>query len=190
MAKENKRQKQNAPKQQSSGTNFLKVIANIGGAIIAGIFLTIVFKHNEPDPQNPADQPLNRGYDWLLNIMLKGNLETIEKYPDLTTQQRYEMKWGGGEISYVFKVKNETPDSAVILFPPKKNLQDVGFKSVVDLPWATYFLYPRKVVYQDDSTKNPFYAQADYLISINGWGLDKSPTPVAQPQAFMILKLK
>lgn len=198
MAKENKQQKQSAtkptpPKQKTkseAGNGFLKVMANIGGAVIAAIFLTVVFKHNEPDPQNPTEEPINRGYDWLLNTMLKGNLETIEKYPDLNAQQRLEMKWGGGEISYIFQIKNQTPETAVVLLPPKEVLLGVGFKNSHELPWLTYFVYPRKVVYENDTATSSLYAQADYLVSINGWGLDKLSAPIEQPQPFMILKLK
>ena len=87
------------PETESSG-KFMKVVANVGGAFIAGIFLMILFQHNE-ESQN--------GYDWLFNTMLANNLKTIEQHPDLNTQQKYEAKWGQGEITYVYKMKNETP---------------------------------------------------------------------------------
>lgn len=165
---------------QNSSGNFMKVVANVGGGIIAGIFLMILFQHDEAS-QN--------GYDWLLNTMLINNLKTIEQYPNLNTQQKYEAKWGGSEISYVYRIKNETPDTSIILLPPKKTIAEVGFKSTVDLPWITYFLYPRKVVYEDEKATNPNYAKANYLVSLNGWGLERSKTLIEKPEAFMILKL-
>ncbi|MBL7800449.1 MAG: hypothetical protein JNL95_06950 [Chitinophagales bacterium] len=168
------------PETESSG-KFMKVVANVGGAFVAGIFLMILFQHNE-ESQN--------GYDWLFNTMLANNLKTIEQHPDLNTQQKYEAKWGQGEITYVYKMKNETPESAVILLPPKKTFTDVGFKSAPDLPWITYFLYPRVVVYEDEKATNPNYAKANYLVSINGWGIDKVSPPIEKPEPFMILKLK
>ena len=131
----------------TSGVRFTAVLFNIVGAVVSVLFLTAFFQHHEPDPANPTETHLNSGYDWLLNTMLKGNLETIERNPDKTLIQRYELKWGQGEITYVNKIKEQTPDNAIVLLPPKKILLDVGFKSVVDLPWITYFLYPRRMVY-------------------------------------------
>jgi hypothetical protein len=55
-----------------SGGGFFKVMINFGGAVVAGIIVMMLFSSVS-------------GYDWLLNTMLKGNLETIEKYPNLTT---------------------------------------------------------------------------------------------------------
>lgn len=200
MAKENnKRQTETkAPKTEKpqnrtakpSGSFFSKLIANIGGAFIAVIFIMIVFRHNEPDPQNPDKEPINHGYDWMLNTMLKGSLEAIDQYPDLTTEQRYELKWGGGEITYVFEIKRQTPDSAVILFPPKAYMEERGAKSMQQRPWLTYFLYPRKVIYEDDKDRLPLYDEADYIVSIEGWGFDKLSEPIVEPYSFMILKLK
>ena len=59
--------------------------------------------------------------------------------------------------------------------------------SMSDLPWITYFLYPRKFVYADStgtSTKG-----ANYIVSIGGWGLDRLTYPVEKPEAFMVLPI-
>ena len=128
-------------------------------------------KHVKPEPKTRAPQA------------------KAQKKPE-TEQQKYEAKWGQGEITYVYKIKNGTPDSSIILLPPKKTFTDVGFKSAPDLPWITYFLYPRIVVYEDEKATNPNYAKANYLVSINGWGIDKVSTPIEKPEPFMILKLK
>jgi hypothetical protein len=172
----------------SEGNTFMKVAANIGGALLAGIFLMTLFSHHEPDPQNPTEKHLNAGYDWLLNSMLKSNLETISQHPELTTQQRYEAKWGG-EIAYINQVKNQTTESAVILFPTKAMMKESGFKSVGDIAWLEYFLYPRKLVYEDDKAKSPLYAQVTHVVSMNGWGLDKLKYTVEKPEGFMILPI-
>jgi hypothetical protein len=169
---------------------FSAIIFNLIGAVVSVMFLTAFFSHHEPDPSNPGETHLNSGYDWLLNSMLANNLKVIEENPDKTTQQRYELKWGQGEISYVDKIRQATPDTAIILLPPRKIMKDVGFKSVVDLPWITYFLYPRTIVYEDDSIRSPLYARASYLVSINGWGLDKANYRGVKPEAFMVLPIK
>ncbi|MFN8276150.1 MAG: hypothetical protein U0T84_01580 [Chitinophagales bacterium] len=178
-----------ARKPASAGASrFTAILLNVGAALVAGVFLMVLFNHTELDAQHP-EPAWNSGYDWLLNSMLKNNLETIDQHPDLTVQQRYEAKWGG-EIGYFNQVKNQTPENAVVLLPTKAMLKEAGFKSVVDLPWATYFLYPRKVVYEDDKSTDPKYAQATHLVSINGWGLDKLNYQPQQPQAFMVLPIK
>jgi len=174
--KQNERAKPGQKTKEGSADGFFKVMINLGGAVVAGILVMMLFGSVS-------------GYDWLLNTMLKGNLETIEKYPNLTTQQLYEAKWGG-EINYLFQIKNSTPDSAIIILPPRKALLDAGFKGIHELPHTTYFLYPRTVIYEDDKDKYPQYAKANYLVSVNGWGLDKFSSPVANPQPFMVLPLQ
>lgn len=161
--------------EQKSGLSFLKVVANLGAAAISGIIAMLLFQSVE-------------GYDWLLNTMLANNLKTIEQYPNLTVPQKYEAKWGG-EIGYTYRIKDATPDDAIILMPPKQNLIDAGLKGSVDLPHMTYFLYPRKVVFADDTLSASLISQADYIVCVNGWGLDKFATPVSNPQPFMVLPL-
>ena len=114
---------------------------------------------------------------------------TIEKYPNLSIAERYELKWGG-EIAYVNRIKQQTPDSAIIIVPPKKLLTQAGFKSAQEMAWLTYFVYPRKVVYEDDKDSSKLYAKANYILSVNGWGFDKVNYQVQKPEGFMILPLK
>jgi hypothetical protein len=168
---------------------FSAVMFNIVGAVAGIMLISAIFQHHEPEAANPGETHMNAGYDWLLNSMLANNLKTIEENPDKTTQQKYEMKWGPGEILYTNKIKLATPENAIILLPPKSIIQAVGFKSVVDLPWITYFLYPRQIVYED-SIKSPLYDRANYIVSINGWGLNKTGYPVDKPEQFMVLPIK
>jgi len=158
------------------GGSVTKVLFNFLGVIVSVMIIYILFNSVQ-------------GYDWLYNTMLKGNLETIAKYPDLTIQQRYEAKWGS-EIAYVNQIKNKTPDSAIILIPPRKLLTQVGFKSWQDIPWLTYFLYPRQIIYDDDKDSSSIYKQANYLVAINGWGIEKLNYRPEKPEGFMILPLK
>ncbi len=163
-----------AESNKKQGLSFLKIVSNVGAAAVSAIIIMLLFQSVE-------------GYDWLLNTMLANNLKTIEQYPDLTIPQKYEAKWGG-EIGYTFKIKDATPENAIVLLPPKKIFLDAGLKGSVDLPHMTYFLYPRKVVYADDSA-SALIARANYIVCINGWGFDKFSTPVSNPQPFMVLPL-
>lgn len=166
---------------------FKAILFNLAGAAAAGLLVMFLFQHNEPT--SPTDTYINSGYDWLLNTMLENNLKTIEQYPDKTTAEKYVLKWGPGEILYIDSLRKLTPENAIIMIPPKTVLTQVGFKSCVDLPWLMYFLYPRQVVY-GDSVNDPLYSRANYVMALNGWGLDRSPIPVAAPQPFMVLPLK
>lgn len=174
----------NAKKNTASADSgfVLRLFVNVAGGIAAIIFVYIIFQNVQ-------------GYDWLYNTMLKGSLETINDIPpDATVAQKYEIKWGGkvgyGEISYVNKIVQQTPDSAIILMPAKKLLTQVGLKGAVELPWLTYFVYPRKVVYEDDVDTKKLYPLATYIVSVNGWGLDKLNYMPAKPEGFMVLPIK
>lgn len=189
----------------STGTPFITVvILNIAGVAAAVWFVFRLFNFPPVEITREAiDKGLTldrmtymkvQGYDWMLNTMLKSNIDTINKYPDLNIDQRYELKWGGkvgyGEIAYINRIKQQTPDSAIIIAPPRKLLTQVGFKSSAELPWLTYFVYPRQVVYEDDKDSSKLYARANYVLAVNGWGFDKLNYRVNNPQAFMILPLK
>jgi len=196
-----------APKVSGTApVRFSAIIFNVVAGLASMLLLSAFFQHHDPDPNNPTETHFNSGYDWLINTMLKGNLETIDKNPDKTLQQKYELKWGPGEIEYVAQIKALVPDTATVLLPPMKLYKELGYVmtqtgpvvqrigqpncksfSMSDLPWITYFLYPRKFVYADStgtSTKG-----ASYMVSIGGWGLDRLKYPVDTPQAFMVLPI-
>jgi hypothetical protein len=46
-------------------------------------------------------------------------------------------------------------------------------KEIAEKSWASYFVYPRKLVYEKEKETNPLYAKANYVVVLNGWGLDK-----------------
>jgi len=182
MKPEKGKKKERAPQpaKKEDGSKSLAFLSaiffNLIGGGLAVMFLYIIFSNVQ-------------GYDWLYNTMLKNNFETIEKYPNLTIPERYEAKWGG-EIGYINRIKQQTPDSAIILVPPKKILTQAGFKSAVELPWLTYFVYPRKVVYEDDKDSSKLYSHVNYVLAVNGWGFDKVNYRIDKPEAFMILPMK
>jgi hypothetical protein len=195
------------PKEKIPGTvpvRFSAILFNIVGAVLSVLFLTSFFQHHEPDPANPTETYANSGYDWLINTMLKSNLETIDKNPDKTLTEKYQLKWGPGEILYVNQIKAVVPDTAIVMLPPAKLFREVGYVmtqtgpivqragqpgcksfSMADLPWITYFIYPRRVVYADST--GTALKGATYIVSIGGWGLDRLQYPVDKPESFMVL---
>lgn len=187
---------------------FSAIVLNAIGAIVSVVFLMAFFQHHEPDPANPGETHINSGYDWLLNTMLMNNLKQIGENPDKSVSDRYLMKWGPGEMVYVNQIKAVVPENGVVMLPPHDFFKQVGYVptqtgpvlqkadapnvskfSMVDLPWISYFLYPRQVVY-GDSVNKPLYAKANYIVSFNGWGLDKLNYQVEKPEQFMVLPIK
>jgi hypothetical protein len=192
----------------TSPVRFSAIVFNIAGAIVSVLFLMAFFQHNDQQPTGPNDIPWNYGYDWVKNSMLASNLKQIEENPGKSVEEKYLMKWGPGEIVYVYQIKKSVPDTGIILLPPHDFFKQEGFVmtqngpvlqpvgqqnvtkfSMIDIPWITYFLYPRRVVY-GDSVNNPLYAKANYLVSFNGWGLDKLNYKVEKPAQFMVLPIK
>lgn len=118
----------------------------------------------------------NDGYHWVWNGLLKGNWELIRKYPDLSLEQRSEMKMGA---NYVFLnyIKNNTPDTAIILFPEKQVLTKkfAGFQLGPDVTtkmWVTHFIYPRIPLYRgSEDTTCAVYKSATHRVVLgeNGY---------------------
>jgi hypothetical protein len=186
--------------------NFSAIIFNVAAAVVSIFFLNLFFQHHEPT--GPEDTYLNSGYDWMFNTMLANNLKQINENPNKSVMDRYIMKWGPGEMVYVNQIRTVVPENGVVLLPPHDFFKQVGFVptqngpvlqqvsqpnvtkfSMIDIPWISYFLYPRQVVY-GDSVNVPLYAKANYLVSFNGWGLDKLNYRVEKPEQFMVLPLK
>jgi hypothetical protein len=105
------------------------------------------------------------GYNWVYNGLLKGNMKTITQYPNLTVDQKNEMKLGFDYL-YLRYLKNSTPEDAVILYPSREDFypkdkqspfkQDIGNKL-----WGLRFLYPRKLVLPSEMETNR-YAREDH----------------------------
>lgn len=129
-------------------------------------FVLVIFKGNE-------------GYSWIWNKLISENLKFISKNPHLTEAQRYQVKFGV-DASVIDYIKNKTPESAVILFPPNevimnKNSSYRFIKGVGGLKirnWALYFLYPRKLVYADEMRESIFTKDITHVACLNGWGYE------------------
>jgi hypothetical protein len=100
--------------------------------------------------------------------------------PAIRRQIAYDTKYEakiGTEFMILKEIRDNTPPNAVILFPPPLILTqktsyltlryEIGMK-----PWASHFLYPRTIVYEQEKGKNPFYEKAQYIFILHGWGFD------------------
>ncbi|MFZ0391451.1 MAG: hypothetical protein WAN36_13415 [Calditrichia bacterium] len=113
----------------------------------------------------------NAGYRAVTDVFIKRNLDFIRQQPGLTYDQKMAAKFPK-DYPFVMYVKEATPDSAVILMPPR------SVKSMLNATngaqnkwWSEYFLYPRRLVYADDAG-NPLLDSLTHILIINNWGYD------------------
>lgn len=135
------------------------------------------------------------GYNWVWNTMIKSNLKMIKANPNITMQQKHEAKQGFVARYYDLINKN-TPEDAIILFPSDEIINsDKKFKLKLlrDRRKTTYFIYPRRAVYE----KHPEYDselmdKVTHVAIINSKGYDKLnyEVPQNQRQKFSILPIK
>lgn len=135
----------------------------------------------------------NIAYNWVYNNLLKEGYkycgmvqDEIDKRtrgisdPRVKRQIAFDTKYEakvGAEFMVLKEIRDNTPPNAIILFPPPVVLTqkttylslryEIGMK-----PWASHFLYPRTIVYEQEKGKNPFYDKAQYVFILHGWGFD------------------
>ncbi|MDR1259033.1 MAG: hypothetical protein LBK65_07140 [Tannerellaceae bacterium] len=117
------------------------------------------------------------GYNWVYNMMLKGNMELIKANPDATIEQRNEFKLGT-DYSYLLYVKNSTPEDAVILYPSHEDFFPPGVESpfkqnISNKIWALRFLYPRKLVLPSEMGTNRYTNDITHVAIVNGRGYER-----------------
>ena len=92
-------------------------------------------------------------------------------------KQKYQLRFGT-TFSLLNNIVNRTPPDAIIIMPPDSVLLNPKskmkfIKEIVEKNWSSYFVYPRKLVYEKEKSTNPLYEKANYILILNGWGLDK-----------------
>lgn len=137
------------------------------------------------------------GYKWLWDTLVIGNIKMIRKYPDLTIEKKWEVKCGF-DYTYLNFIKKNTPEDAIILMPSDSALYPEGQKSdfntrnsagVKNKAWSTYFLYPRKVVYEREKESNPLYTKVNYVAIANYKGYEKLSYKIDKKQKYYVLPI-
>lgn len=178
MGKKKKIKKTNLPGPKSSADFW---IGNIVTLLIAVTIVYLLYQNVE-------------GYNGLWNNFIKKNLEIIREHPDFSIEKKWEIKCGF-DYAYLNFIKKNTPENACILMPPDSAIYPKGEKSlfqnaaysIKNKAWATYFLYPRKLVYEYEKGKNPYYDKIEFVAIVNFWGYDKLDYRVGQRAKFNIL---
>ena len=156
----------------------------INNGIILFSFLTILFFLQAVVPS----------YNWLTHKLIRDNLRVIAANPHLSVQKKYEIKLGF-DYRYISAVRKNTPDNAVILMPPREVLLKSNFNKksawgVKNKTWCTYFLYPRKLVREEErETHKDLYRQVTHVMIVNGWGYQKLHYPVSRKFQYAIVAI-
>ena len=122
-----------------------------------------------------------KGYKWLKERFIEGNLNKLEKFADLTTDQKYQAYFRFNHQFLTF-IRDNTADTAIIYMPPDSVL-DVEDKksafytkkrsnSVQHKTWSTYHIYPRKLVYDREKEEIPSFDQYTHVACVDGWGYE------------------
>ena len=107
-------------------------------------------------------------YHWVYSSLLKENMATIKKHPELTFEEKMKMKLG-------------TPENAVILYPSQEAFLKKGspFKREIgNKLYATRFLYPRLLILESELEESRYADRITHVAIVNGEGKDRLPYQV------------
>ena len=167
MAKSNtKISKQESAQKTSSHSDKKWLFKNILFLLLAFLLVKLTF----------TEQP---AYKWVYYNLLKGNMSLIKQYPDISFEQKMQMKLGVN-YEYLYFIKQSTPEDAVILYPSQEAFSKKGspFAHIYNKIYATRFLYPRKLVLESELGVSKYADKINYVAIVNGEGKDKLSYPV------------
>ncbi len=131
-------------------------------------------------------------YNWVYNQLLKENMKLIRSYPDLSYDQKMQMKLGAS-YEYLLFLKQTTPEDAIILYPNPKAFKKEGSpftQEIFNKIYATRFLYPRKLVLENEIEQSKYADKITHVAIVNGEGKDKLPYPIDSTFQHGVLPLK
>lgn len=148
--------------------------------VLVSVFLVIVFLIKA-----------NTGYDLLFNKLLQER-EAEQQYEDQSYDGRRAVKLGYN-FTYLQLLRSRTPETAVILMPPDSIFRKTDDEHVfidywiTNRGWASYFVYPRRLVYSDDLQAEPSHLRPTHVAIVHYWGYDKLAYPVDKKYAYDVM---
>jgi hypothetical protein len=118
------------------------------------------------------------GYNYFVKRQIIKESRFIFENFNLTSDQKYQVKLKK-DYKFIKYVKENTPDSAVILMPSPDVFKNTVFNQkgawgVKSKVWSTYFLYPRILIQENERDIYPeLYNRITHVMVIKQWGLDK-----------------
>jgi hypothetical protein len=105
--------------------------------------------------------------------------------------ERREMKMGFS-FRYMKFVRDCTPETAVILMPPREVYFPPGEKSdfegdVGHKLWRLRVLYPRRLIDKPELGVNVYSDSITHVAIVNGWGYDYLHYPVSERVRYAVL---
>ena len=134
---------------------------------------------------------ISPAYDWVYNGLLKQNMQLINKYPDVSYEQKMALKLGAS-YEYLYYVRQQTPEDAIILYPSADAFRMKGnpfTQEIHNKLFATRFLYPRRLIQREELEKSPYAEKITHVAIVNGVGRDFLPYPVDSTMQHAVLTL-
>jgi|LWDU01.1.fsa_nt_gi hypothetical protein len=144
---------------------------------------------------------INDGYKWFFGSLLKNNIKMLQdkKVKRMNLNQKYESKLGF-DYRFLKHIADNTPENAIILMPPDSIIfpkkgriffnKSMKSASIRNKSWASYFVYPRKLVYEKINENSKYVDKATHVAIVNHWGYHKLKNPPRQRQQFAVIPLK
>jgi hypothetical protein len=122
------------------------------------------------------------GYNYAIKEVAISNKQRIDQIE--TRRLNFDLPELRQEDKLLFRIEDywyiqfitaHTPDTAVILLPPRSAIDTTPeFSQLNDPEWMEYFLYPRLCISEDQkNTKKDLYAKVTHVAIVNSWGYDK-----------------
>ena len=134
----------------------------------------------------------NPGYNFFVNRQIIYGSKQVYQHFDATLDFKYYLKLRN-DYNFVNFIKDNTPDSAIILMPPEEVFRgsllnmngNWGVKSKI---WSTYFLYPRILIQENERNAYPqMYERITHVMIVNGWGYEKLNYKVSKQEKYSVL---
>ena len=130
-------------------------------------------------------------YQWAWERLLIKNLKDIRSSGKLTIDQKNEIRHGFF-YRYLNFINKNTPENAIILMPPDSviNAVDPNYRlgTLKDRRKTTYFIYPRKAVYNKSMEYDSAYLnRITHVAIVNYHGYDHLDYQIDDKQPFSVL---
>jgi hypothetical protein len=133
----------------------------------------------------------NTGYGLLFSKLCQERLAQ-EQYKDRSYDDRLAVKLGYN-FTYLQLLRSRTPETAVILMPPDSIFRTTDDEHlfidrwITNRGWASYFVYPRRLVYSDALATKPSALSPTHVAIVHYWGYDKLAYPVDKKYAYDVM---
>jgi hypothetical protein len=133
-------------------------------------------------------------YAWMHDTLLLGNYKLTREYKGLSADERREMKMGFA-FRYMKFVREQTPDTAVILMPagevyyPEGEKSDFEGTEVSNKLWRLRVLYPRRLIDEPELGVN-YTDSITHVAVVNGWGYEHLGYEVSEKLKYAVLPVK